>query len=77
MKKEYYIAPASSVVTLNVSGDITEGTIPVGSKFVDSSEIEGKENDFEEEDGDDWGGSGNGFTRNWAFGNTLRQWGEE
>ena len=66
MKKQVYIAPLSLIVNLNVSGDIAEGEIPVGSKFVDSGDIEGKETDFEEDPGwdSDWYQGG---IKDWGF----------
>lgn len=45
MKKLYYIKPTSEVVKLNVKGSIAEDSLPIGSKFVDSGDIEGKEFD--------------------------------
>lgn len=72
--KKVYISPMATTVRLNVSGEITEDTVPIGSQNVDSSEIEGKETDFEE-DGNVWGSYENDFTRNWMFGNIrTNQW---
>ena len=55
MKKQVYIQPKAEIVRLNVSGDIAEDNIPVGSKTVNSDEIEGKQIDFDENEDGDWG----------------------
>lgn len=51
MKKLYYVKPTSEVVKLDVTGSIAENILPIGSKFVDSGDIEAKGFDG---DGDWW-----------------------
>ena len=66
MIRKEYIQPMAEIVRLNVSDNITEDNLPVGSNTVDSSEIEGKENIFEDEGDGGW----HGFT-SWSASNSF------
>ena len=66
MIRKEYIQPMAEVVRLNVSENITEDNLPVGSNTVDSSEIEGKENIFEDEGDRGW----HSFT-SWSASNSF------
>ncbi len=66
MIRKEYIQPMAEVVRLNVSENITEDNLPVGSNTVDSSEIEGKENIFEDEGDEGW----HSFT-SWSASNSF------
>lgn len=66
MIRKEYIQPMAEIVRLNVSENITEDNLPVGSNTVDSSEIEGKENIFEDEGDGGW----NRFT-SWSASNSF------
>ncbi len=66
MIRKEYIQPMAEIVRLNVSENITEDNLPVGSNTVDSSEIEGKENIFEDEGDEGW----HSFT-SWSASNSF------
>ena len=62
--KKTYVTPVSEVVKLNVNGSIAEEAIGIGSKYVDSSEIEAKGTGFGNDD-DWWSNSVNDYTNMW------------